>query len=179
MRNTASAIDTFSEWTGRIICWMFVLMVAVEVAIVIFRYVFGMGVPAANDLVLYMHAIAFMSLAGYALRHDAHVRVDLLYATATQRVKGIVDLAGVVLFLWPMCAVMAWAGFPYVVSSWAIREGGARVSGIQGTYVLKTFILVFAFLTALQGLSMAIRAIMRIRGRNEPSRPADFDKTVN
>ena len=155
-------INQFSEWTGRVFSWLFVAMVVVQIGIVIFRYVFGLGNPLANDSVLYMHAISFMTLAGYTLRHDAHVRVDIFFLSAAERVKGLIDLGGVILFMWPMCAVMFWSAWPYVTSSWAVREGSFRVSGIQGAYVLKTFILVFAVVLALQGLAMAISALNRI-----------------
>ena len=137
-------------------------MVVVQIAIVVFRFVFGLGDPLANDSVLYMHAISFMTLAGYTLRHDAHVRVDIFYLSTADRVKGLIDLIGVIVFIWPMCGVMIWSAWPYVVSSWAVREGSFRVSGIQAAYVLKTFILVFAVVLALQSLAMAISASRRI-----------------
>jgi TRAP-type mannitol/chloroaromatic compound transport system permease small subunit len=163
------AINGFSEMTGRAVSWLFVAMVVVQVAVVIFRYVFGIGDPLANDAVHYMHVITFMTLAGYALRHDAHVRVDIFYLNSADRVKGMIDLGGVVLALWPMCAVMAWSAWPYVANSWAIREGSARVSGIQGTFFLKTFILVFAAVLALQGVAMAISGLTRIARPHAPS----------
>ena len=156
------SIAAFSEWTGRVFCWLFVAMVVVQIGVVVFRYVFGVGNPVANDSVLYMHAISFMTLVGYTLRHDAHVRVDVFYLSTADRVKGIIDLVGVIFFMWPMCAIIMWSAWPYVSNAWAIREGSSRVSGIQGAFVLKTFILVFAILLAIQGLAMALSALDRI-----------------
>ena len=162
-------LNGFSELTGRLVSWLFVAMVVVQMGVVVFRYVFGLGDPLVNDSVLYMHAISFMTLAGYTLRHDAHVRVDIIYLNSADRVKGLIDLVGVVVFLWPMCAVTWWSAWPYVANSWAIREGSARVSGIQGTFVLKTLILVFAAVLALQGLAMAISALRRVIEPNASS----------
>lgn len=155
-------INAVNEAIGRTVAWLIVAMVVLQMAVVLFRYVFGLGDPVAQDLILYMHAIAFMTLAGYALRHDAHVRVDLIYREKGPRYKAAIDLFGTLVFLWPMTGVMLWKAWPYVADSWSIREGAARVSGIQGTFVLKTFLLVFAFLLALQGLALAVSSLRQL-----------------
>lgn len=160
-------ISAFNEAVGRTVAWLIAAMVVVQMAVVVFRYVFGLTNPAAQDLVLYMHGITFMTLAGYTLRHDAHVRVDLIYRNAAPRIKAAIDIAGVILFLWPMAGVMLWKAWPYVYESWQILEGAARISGIQGAFVLKTFILVFAVLVALQGVAMLISAVRRFAGGAE------------
>lgn len=156
------AINAVNEGVGRTVSWLIVAMVVLQMAVVLFRYVFGLGDPVAQDLILYMHAIAFMTLAGYALRHDAHVRVDLIYREKGQRYKAAVDIFGTLVFLWPMTGVMLWKSWPYVADSWAIREGAARISGIQGGFILKTFLLVFAIVLALQGLALAVGSLRRL-----------------
>lgn len=162
------AISAINEAVGRSIAWLLVGMVVVQVAIVILRYVFKLGHPALQDLMLYMHAITFMSLAGYALRHDAHVRVDIFYREAHIRTKAWIDIAGVALFLWPMTGVMLWMSWPYVANAWKIREGSDALSGLQLTYVLKGFILVFPLLLALQGVAMALAALRTLRRSHAP-----------
>jgi TRAP-type mannitol/chloroaromatic compound transport system permease small subunit len=155
-------INAVNEAIGRTVSWLIVAMVVLQMAVVVFRYVFGLGDPVAQDLILYMHAIAFMTLAGYALRHDAHVRVDLVYREKGERYKGLVDLLGTLVFLWPMAGVMIWKSWPYVADAWAIREGAARISGIQGAFILKTFLLVFAALLALQGVALFVASLRRL-----------------
>jgi TRAP-type mannitol/chloroaromatic compound transport system permease small subunit len=155
-------INAVNEAIGSTVAWLFAAMVVVQLSIVVFRYVFGLGHPVAHDLVLYMHAISFMTLVGYTLRHDAHVRVDLFYRSAAPRIKAAIDVFGVLVFLWPMAGVMLWKSWPYVAASWAIQEGSARISGIQGIFVLKTFLLVFAVLLALQGVAMLAVAMRQL-----------------
>jgi TRAP-type mannitol/chloroaromatic compound transport system permease small subunit len=163
------AINAVNEAVGRTVAWLLAAMVALQVVIVILRYVFKLGHPAAQDLMIYMHAITFMTLAGYALRHDAHVRVDIVYREAAPRTKAWIDLLGVVFFLWPMMGVMLWMSWPYVSSSWAIREGSDALSGLQYTYVLKAFIVVFPLLLVLQGVPMALVALRTLRRRDAPA----------
>jgi TRAP-type mannitol/chloroaromatic compound transport system permease small subunit len=145
-------------------------MVLLQFVIVVMRYVFGLGSVKLQESIVYLHATVFMVGAGYTLLHNGHVRCDIFYAPAAPRAKAAIDLFGVLVFLWPMCALIAWVGSPYVASAWAVREGSPEGSlGIPGVFLLKTVILVFAALLALQGLSLAIRAVLRLAGIEAPA----------
>jgi TRAP-type mannitol/chloroaromatic compound transport system permease small subunit len=85
-----------------------------------------------------------------------------VYREKGERYKGLVDLLGTLVFLWPMAGVMIWKSWPYVADAWAIREGAARISGIQGAFILKTFLLVFAALLALQGVALFVASLRRL-----------------
>ena len=52
-----------------------------------------------------------------------------------------------------------WRAWPFVAQSWAVHEGSRETSGIQAIYLLKTELLVFAVLMALQGISMGVHAL--------------------
>ena len=82
--------------------------------------------------------------------------------------KAYVDLLGTVLLLWPVCFLVFYVAFPYVEASWAVHEGSRETSGIQGVYLLKSVILVFAVLLALQGLSTVIHALRIHSGAEQP-----------
>ena len=49
-------------------------------------------------------------------------------------------------------------GLPYVLSSIQNLEASFETSGLQIVYVLKSFILLFAFSLTIQGISLAIRS---------------------
>ncbi len=72
--------------------------------------------------------------------------------------------SGALLLLLPMCAAIGWAAWPYVAQAWAVREGSRETSGLPGVYLLKSVILVFAVQLALQGVAMALRAALVLRG---------------
>jgi TRAP-type mannitol/chloroaromatic compound transport system permease small subunit len=64
-----------------------------------------------------------------------------------------------------MCALIAWVAWPYVAAAWAVREGSQEGSlGIPGVYLLKSLVLVFAGLLALQGVALAIHSALRLAG---------------
>lgn len=157
-------IDIINERVGRTVSWIALIMVLVQVIIVLMRYVFGVGSIMLQESVVYMHAVLFMAAAGYALVHDGHVRIDIIYREAKPRTKAIIDLAGSLIFLLPLCILIFWVSWRYVAVSWAVLEGSKETSGIPGVFLLKSLILLFAGLLGLQGASLAIRSAMTLVG---------------
>jgi len=157
-------IDLLNERLGRAIAWLALVMVLVQFAVVVLRYMFGFGSIMMQESVVYLHGILFMAGAGYTLLHGGHVRVDVFYRDASPRTRALVDLIGVVIFLLPVCALIWWGSWSYIQTSWQVLEGSRETSGIQAVYLLKTTILVFTVLMALQGIAMGLRALMVIKG---------------
>lgn len=158
------AIDRVNEAIGRGVAWLALAMVLVAAAIVVMRYVFGVSVLAMQESIWYMHSIVFLVAAGYTLLHDGHVRVDVLYGNLGPRGKAWINLLGVIFVLLPVCTMIWWVSWPYVAAAWRVREGSIEVSGIQGVYLLKTCILVFAGTLILQGVALAARSALCIAG---------------
>jgi TRAP-type mannitol/chloroaromatic compound transport system permease small subunit len=151
--------------------------VLVEFTVVLMRYVFGIGSVKMQESIVYMHATVFMVAAGYTLLHNGHVRCDIFYAAAPPRRKALIDLIGVFVFLLPMCALIAWVASPYVAAAWAVREGSPEGSlGIPGVFLLKTIILVFAGLLALQGIALALHSALRLAGAESAEAAADDEE---
>jgi TRAP-type mannitol/chloroaromatic compound transport system permease small subunit len=164
MRNAAGLIDALNERVGRTVAWLALFIVLVQFGIVVGRYVFGIGSIWIQELITYMFGFMFMLGAAYTLRHDGHVRVDIFYREAKPRTKAIVNLVGSVLFLIPICMLIFWIAWPYVMQSWAILERSQESSGIPARYLQKTAILAFAVLMALQGLSIIFHSILALQG---------------
>jgi len=157
-------IDTFNNRIGRIISWTAIVMVLVQFLVVVMRYIFSLGFIWMQESVLYLHSILFMLGAGYTLLHEGHVRVDIFYREHGERGKAIVDFIGSIVFLLPVCILLWWWSWPYVAQSWSILEGSRETSGIHAVYALKTLILMFAALIALQGVSMMLRSLLTLTG---------------
>jgi TRAP-type mannitol/chloroaromatic compound transport system permease small subunit len=169
LRGLVRVIDTVNERIGRCTAWLALAMVLVQVVVVVMRYVFGLSVLTMQESIWYMHSIVFLVAAGYTLLHDGHVRVDVIYGGLGPRGKAWVDLFGVLFVLLPVCIMIWWVSWPYVAAAWRVREGSIEVSGIQGVYLLKTCILIFAGTLILQGISLAIKSALRIAARDEGS----------
>ena len=161
----ADAVDRLNGAVGRWVSWLVLLMALVTFAVAILRYVFSFGFVWLQESYVWMHGIVFMVGAGYALMADAHVRVDILYRPLGPRYKAWVDLVGSLVLLLHMVAVTAWSSLPYVMTSWARLESSREAGGVPGLFVLKSFLIVFCVLLALQGLALAARSFLALTGR--------------
>jgi len=159
-------VDRLNLFLAKLASKFILLMVFLTFLIVVLRYGFGLGWIWLQESVLYFHGIAFLLAAPYALLIDGHVRVDIFYRGASPNKKAVVDLFGSFFLLLPMCGLIFYQSFPYVLDSWKILEGSREAGGLDFVYGLKTFILIFCVLLFLQGLSQSYRSLKVIRGQN-------------
>src|SRR3954471_7943509 len=157
-------IDRLNTAIGRAASWCVLGVVLIGFAVVLLRYVLGLGSIWLQESILYAHAALFLLAAAWTLREGGHVRVDVFYADASPRAKAWVDLVGTLLLLLPFCLAILWFSLPYVERSWAILERSRESSGLPLVFLLKTLIPAFAVLLALQGVAQAIRAALILRG---------------
>ena len=154
----ADRIDRLNVAIGRAVAWLVLAVVLLQFALVVARYLFGLGSIWLTETVIYAHATLFMLAAAWTLHASGHVRVDIFYADASARTRARVDLIGALLLLLPFMLVLLWLSVPYAARSWAIFEHSQEASGLPLVFVLKTLIPLFALLMALQGIAQAIRA---------------------
>ncbi len=158
MQSVADRIDRFNTSIGRAVAWLALVIVLLQFALVVARYLFGLGSIWMTEAVIYAHASLFLLTCAWTLRAGGHVRVDIFYADASPRTKAIIDLAGAMLLLLPFALVLILLSLPYAARSWSILERSQEASGLPLVFLLKAFIPLFAGLMALQGIAQAIRA---------------------
>jgi TRAP-type mannitol/chloroaromatic compound transport system permease small subunit len=159
MTALADRIDRLTTAVGRRVAWLALVVVLLQFALVVARYLFGLGSIWLTETVIYAHATLFMLAAAWTLKAGGHVRVDVFYAEASVRTRAKIDLAGALLLLLPFALVLVWLGVPYAARSWAILERSQETSGLPLVFAFKTLIPAFAVLMALQGIAQAIRAL--------------------
>lgn len=165
-------IDRLSELMGWITIGLTLVMVAVGAYNAIVRYLGRfIGVNLSSNLYIevqwYLFSLIFLLGAGYVLKRNQHVRVDLLYSRLPAKAKACVDLMGGLLLLLPLCLTILWYSLPSVISSWRILEQSSDPSGLP-RYPIKSAIIVAFFLLALQGVSEIIKQIA-ILLNNQPA----------
>jgi len=162
-----NALDAISKTLGRAISWFTLLMVLVTFVIVVLRYVFGTGLIWLQESLSWMHAVVFMLGAAYTLQQDEHVRVDIFYREMTDNHRAWVNLLGVLVFIFPMCAFFFYSSIDYVSAAWSIREVSRNSGGLPYPFVplLKSVLVLMPVTVGLQGLSMLLQAVRVIRER--------------
>ncbi len=159
MRIIVDFLDGLTEYFGRMISWLALFMVLMSFTTVVLRYVYGISNVAMIETIVYAFAILLAGSAGWTLLHNEHVRVDIFYGAMSERNKALVDLFGAVFFMFPVLFIIWSKGLPYVSRSWKLRETSNEVAGLDYLYLLKTFILVFAVVLAVQGVSFVLRKV--------------------
>lgn len=159
----AGAIDALNERIGRAVAWLALAMVLIGAWNALARY---LGRFAGTDLSSngfieaqwYMFSLLFLLGAGYTLKEDAHVRVDVLYGRLPLHRRAWIDVAGVLLFLLPFCIFGVSVSWEWVLNSWTEREVSPDPGGLP-RYPLKAMVPVAFVLLGLQGISMLIRRL--------------------
>jgi TRAP-type mannitol/chloroaromatic compound transport system permease small subunit len=164
LRGFVRGIDTINDWLGRTVAWLTLGCVLTCFAVVVLRYVFGLGFPWLQELYVWQHAAVFMAGAGYTMLHRGHVNVDVLYGRMSQRRRAWVDILGTLIFLFPWLAILAVTSAPFVLSSWDIREPSSTAGGMPGLYLLKSLLWLFCAVLFLQGLALIARRALFLAG---------------
>ena len=173
MAGTVRLIDWLNERIGRLSSWLVLTMVLTTFMVAVLRYGFGLGWVWLQELYVWMHGTVIMVAVGYTLLHDGHVRVDIIYRSASIRFKAWVNLLGTLFLLFPVIGLVWWASWPYVLLSWQRLETSREAGGMHGLYLWKTTMLLFCVLLALQGLALALRSVLVLTGRDEAGARAD------
>ncbi len=156
-------IDRVIDAVGRGVAWLNLGMTGATCIVVLLRYAFDTGAIPLQESVVYMHGAAFLFGLSYALQHDSHVRVDLVYSRMQPRTWHLVNLLGHVLLLMPLCVAIIVVCLPYAAESWAVLEGSQEVGGIPAVFLLKTLIPVSAAALFLQAATLALRELRLAR----------------
>ena len=163
----AAAIDNVAERLGRAAAWLSFVLVLVVGVIVMLRYGFQLGSIALQESVMYINGTLFVLGAGYTLKAQGHVRVDVFYSRFSPRGRALVDSLGALLFLLPAAFFIAWISWDYVAVAWRIREGSPEASGLPFVYLLKTLIIVLPVLLAVQGVSELLKSLRALLASKE------------
>jgi TRAP-type mannitol/chloroaromatic compound transport system permease small subunit len=156
-------INFINKLIGETVSWLTLFMVLITFLVVVLRYGFNIGFIWMQESVRFMYAAVFLLCAGYTLLKDKHVRVDVLYLNLSERSKAIVDLLGSVFLLLPVCFVIFYYSWSYVINSWQQMEGSIEERGLHLVFIMKTFIWLFAILVSMQSLATIINSFIILK----------------
>lgn len=154
MRSLVYAINKISDWSSRFIFFIPWLITAIIVWEVILRSIFNQPTIWAHESSVMLFG-AFCILGGaYALRHRAHVNMDLVYGRLSSRGQAILDTITFPL-LFAFCGVLLWQGAAFAWRSIALGETSQSYwSPIM--WPVKSTIAIGGFLILLQGMGKFI-----------------------
>lgn len=164
----ARGIDGLTERVGRTVIWLVLIATLISAANALARYTLGESSNAWLEIQWYLFGALFLLGAGYTLKHNGHVRIDLVYGRLSPRGRAAVDVAGGLLFLLPMALLLAWFAWPMFAESWTTNELSPDAGGLLRWPVKLLLPAGFALL-ALQGVAEVIKSLAVITGHARPS----------
>ena len=158
------AINSANDTMGRVVSWETALLVLLVFTDVVMRYLFKTSYVFVQELEWHLFAFIFLIGAGYTLRHDAHVRVDIVYQRLGVRGQAWINLLGVLFFLIPGCLLVISTSWRFASSSFSMLEGSPDPGGIPYRFIVKGTMTVGYVLLLLQGISMGLHALLQLLG---------------
>lgn len=148
---------TLHRLTGALCILLLTGLAFTEVAVVLLRYIYGIGFLQLQDFAAYCFAALVVLGIPYALGRDAHVRVDVFRESQSPAARRGVDMAGVVLFLIPVFSLTLYHVWPDIQYAWQIQEGSKETGGLPGLYLIKTCLPISCVLMLIQGVTILAR----------------------
>jgi TRAP-type mannitol/chloroaromatic compound transport system permease small subunit len=159
----SAIVDMVNSWIGRKVAWLGLVAVLVCTANATARYAFNMASNGWLELQWYLNAAVFLLVAGYALKRNVHVRIDVIAGKLSLRAQAWIDILGGLFFLLPTVTIIGWYSWPSLVNSWEIQEYSSDPGGLIRWPVRLLIPIAFALL-GLQGISEVIKRVAFLRG---------------
>ena len=156
-------IDALNERIGHIVYWLVLIMVLVSAGNATSRYVFSIASNAWLELQWYLFAAVFLLCSGYTLRHNEHIRIDVIAGNLSHRAQMWIDIFGTLFFLLPMAAFITWLSWPIFMNAWNSSEISGSAGGLI-RWPARLLVPVGFFLLSLQGFSELIKRIAFLKG---------------
>lgn len=125
------------------------ILFAGQIAIVLLRYVMGVGFLELQDLVTYAFAVVVVLAVPLAYWNGRHVRVDVLSNRLGPRATGIIDRVAALVLVLPVFCILLVDAWPLVANAFAILEGSRETGGLGGLFLVKGTVLVMCVLVIL------------------------------
>ncbi len=126
---------------------IWIILVMIIVVNVTMRYVFNVNNVWVEEVQWHLYAVGFMFGIGYAILHDAHVRVDAMAANFRPATRAWIELFMIALILLPMSYIMVSYAIPFVELSYRRGETSSAPGGLTHRWMIKSVIvLAFAYI---------------------------------
>lgn len=204
-------LETFANGVGRFFAWAGLLMVLQQIIIIFMQRVFavseislGFGMAFTKDvswwseeLKLY-NAMIVCLCATYTFVQGGQVRVDLVYANLSYRMKRAFDMFGAMVFMVPAALITYLYGWFFLwrhlvvpnpsasdtldrllaksrALRWNVETIGFSPNGFNAYFLFKVLLVVFTLMVILQAIAVFYRSYLE-RKEGEESENKYLDK---
>ncbi len=152
-------IEAVLDAVGGLVNWLWITLVLIIVGTVLMRHFVGGNTIWIEETQWHLYALGYMLGIGYALRHDSHVRVDVLAMNFRRRTRAVIEILGLCLLIMPMILVLIPEAINFTVASLRNNEISPSPGGLRNRWMIKGVIILALIYLGLAVLARLIRVV--------------------
>jgi TRAP-type mannitol/chloroaromatic compound transport system permease small subunit len=157
-------VDRLNEAIGKATTWLILVVVVISAGNAVFRYAADWSSNGLLEIQWYLFSAVFLLCAGYVLKKNEHIRIDVIAGRMSARAQNWIDVFGIVVFLFPMVILTMTLSWPVFMNAWHTGEISANPGGLI-RWPVRLLMPVGFFLLLLQGLSELVKRLAFLTGR--------------
>lgn len=153
MKRTFNFLELLIKWVGYIAGTALALLIVLVVYDALMRYLFQSGSIALQELEWHLFDVVIMLGIAYTLQRASHVRVDIFYDQYSDKMRHIINIIGILLFILPFSLLIIYVGFDFVLLSFEQLEASSDPGGLPYRFIVKSLMPLAFFLLIVQSIS--------------------------
>ena len=162
----SNKLESFLEFIGKIGAWLAIPLIGIIIFDIISRRFFVLGSIKLQEMEWHLHAALFLLALGYAYLKNSHVRIEVIREIFGTKLKAILEILGVLIFVLPYTGLIIYFGLDFVSRSYQINEVSAALTGLSHRWIIKSFIPLGMGFLWLAGISVLLRNIVYLIALN-------------
>ena len=169
IKNIYNSVGLISEWSGRIIRWVIVVMILSVTYDVFMRYVFRSPTIWSFDITSMLLAVLASLAFAYVCYHNGNVRVDILYIRFSPRGKLIIDIVFTLIIFFPLYFMLAFILINDTITAYHLKETSIYTVFHPIVWPYKSLVALGFCLLCLQGVATFLKNVVTLlKGGKEP-----------
>lgn len=160
----ARAIDALNERVGKAATWLVLIVVVISAGNAVVRYAIDWSNNGLLEIQWYLFSAIFLLAAGYVLKRNEHIRIDIIVGRLSARTQNWIDIFGFLFFFLPFVLLALYLSWPVFTLAWHSGEMSANPGGLV-RWPVRLLMPVGFFLLLLQGVAELIKRFAFLSGQ--------------
>jgi TRAP-type mannitol/chloroaromatic compound transport system permease small subunit len=170
-------VDRLNEAIGKATTWLILVVVVISAGNAVFRFAFDWSSNGLLEIQWYLFSAVFLLCAGYVLKKNEHIRIDVIAGRLSDRAQNWIDVFGIIVFMLPMVIITMYLSWLVFTLAWTSGEGSANPGGLI-RWPVRLLMPVGFFLLLLQGLSELVKRVAFLTGAGPNSLNKEKEPTA-
>jgi tripartite ATP-independent transporter DctM subunit len=151
-----------SSYAGGFSAILVILLALLVTYDAMMRYLFSEGSIALQEMEWHIFDIIFLLGISYALKHDKHVRVDILYNRYSSDTKYIINILSMALLVIPFSILIIFNSWDMMLQSYLQHEISSDPGGLEYRFIIKGVVILAFGLLVIQALLEILENFSRV-----------------